>query len=208
MLIPLSQLFREHKMKVTGVIHAGAHLGEEALAYRKCGINRVVWIEADPRTYRRLEHQVKRFSEHRTVNAVVSDRAGLEVTFNVANNGESSSILELDRHKTEHPEVKYISKFQAVTTTLDQIAEDTDAWDFNMLNLDLQGAELLALQGAEDLLNEHIKYVYTEVNVKSLYKGCARMTEIDEFLSRYGFERTNTEMTQHGWGDAFYVRRT
>ena len=205
-LIPLNKLYLKYGMKVTGVIHAGAHLGEEAPMYRQCGINRVIWIEADPKTYKRLQYMLREFKSHKTVNAVVSEREGEELTFHVANNGESSSILELGTHETEHPDVKYVDGFTATTTTLDRIAEDTDAWDCNMLNLDLQGAELMALRGAEDLLNEHIDYIYTEVNAKLLYKGCARMREIDQYLARYGLVRVETEMTVHGWGDAFYTK--
>ena len=205
-LIPLMDLKKKYDIEVTGIIHAGAHLGEEAPAYRQLGVKKVVWIEADPKTYKQLRYMLREFPSHQTVNAVVSDRAGQEVKFNVANNGESSSILELGTHKTEHPEVRYVDEFQATTTTLDQIAEDTDAWDCNMLNLDLQGAELLALRGAEDLLGEHIEYVYSEVNAKLLYKGCPRIRELDRFLVNYDLVRVETEMTVHGWGDAFYIK--
>lgn len=205
-LIPLFDLKKKFDINVAGVIHAGAHLGEEAVAYRQLGVDKVVWIEADPRTYKKLKYALRRFKSHEIVNAVVGEEEGKQVTFHVANNGESSSILELDRHKTEHPEVEYVDKFSASTTTLDRIAEDLDAWDCNFLNLDLQGAELLALRGATQLLDS-VDYVYTEVNIKSLYKDCARMKQIDIFLNQYDITRVVTKLTRHGWGDAFYMRK-
>ena len=32
------------------------------------------------------------------------------------------------------------------------------------------------------------------------------MSEIDAFLSDYGFKRIITELTQYGWGDALYIK--
>ena len=205
-LISLAELDERFDLQVTGIIHAGAHLGEEATAYRKLGVEKVLWIEADPRTYKRLCHAIKRYPLHVAVNAVVSDDEGQEVVFHVANNGESSSLLDLGTHAKEHPEVHYVDKFFATTTTLDQIAYENDWWESNFLNLDLQGAELMALRGAEELLNAHIDYVYTEVNVKQLYRGCALMKQIDQHLAPFGLFRRATSLTPHGWGDAFYLR--
>ena len=78
--------------------------------------------------------------------------------------------------------------------------------DFNFLNLDIQGAELLALQGLEDNL-KFIDYIYTEINTGEVYKNCAKVNEIDEFLKKYGFERVETAMTSWEWGDAFYIKK-
>ena len=36
------------------VVHVGAHLGQEAEAYRGMGATRVIWIEGDPDIYKRL----------------------------------------------------------------------------------------------------------------------------------------------------------
>ena len=51
-----------------------------------------------------------------------------------------------------------------------------------------------------------VHYIYTEVNIKHLYKDCALISEIDDFLEQYNFFRRETVMTQNGWGDALYVR--
>ena len=73
------------------------------------------------------------------------------------------------------------------------------------MNLDIQGAELLALKGAGEIL-KHIDYIYTEVNVNELYEGCALLPELESFLKKRGFKIFAIEMTQHGWGDAFFVK--
>ena len=77
--------------------------------------------------------------------------------------------------------------------------------DYDFLNIDIQGAELLALKGFGDLLN-NIKYIYTEINTNTLYKDCALVSEIDEYLFKYGFKRVETLMTEFEWGDALYIK--
>lgn len=52
---------------------------------------------------------------------------------------------------------------------------------------------------------EYFDVIYTEVNTKYLYKNCALINEIDEFLESKNFKRIITKMTNNGWGDAIYV---
>ena len=58
----------------------------------------------------------------------------------------------------------------------------------------------------EEYLN-NIEYVYTEVNKKSVYKNCAIIEEIDEYLNNYGFYRVETVWTAEDCGDAFYIKK-
>ena len=55
------------------------------------------------------------------------------------------------------------------------------------------------------LLN-NFDYVYAEVNQKELYENCELVDQIDEYLKKYNFVRETTVWTQHGWGDAVYVK--
>ena len=63
----------------------------------------------------------------------------------------------------------------------------------------------MALKGSEQSI-KHARAIYLEVNEKELYKNCGLIDEIDTFLSQYHFKRVSTHMTQHGWGDALYIR--
>jgi hypothetical protein len=50
--------------------------------------------------------------------------------------------------------------------------------------------------------------IYTEVNTEHVYKDCALIGDIDEYLGRFGFTRVETNMYLNcGWGDAFYIRK-
>lgn len=120
---------------------------------------------------------------------------------------ESSSILELHLHKHMHPSIKEIQRRTISTITLNTLYEKYnipyDRYDF--INIDIQGAELLAFQGATKIL-PHVKAIYSEVNKDELYKGCGLIAEIDDFLEKYRFKRIMTHMTEFGWGDALYLK--
>ena len=149
-----------------------------------------------------------KYPTQKIINAVVSDKDNDEVTFNVSNNGQSSSILELGTHKQAHPEIHYVKSYKCKTKKISTIIEENkiDMGNINFLNLDIQGAELKALKGMEDYLDK-IDYIYSEVNEKELYIGCGLITEIDEYLSKFGFKRVETQMCGNtGWGDAFYIK--
>jgi FkbM family methyltransferase len=201
MLVNWNDINRYINSEISGVLHVGGHLAEELSIYDAAGINYVIWVEADEERSVKIKNLVPDF--HDVVCAVVGDVDGADVVFHEANNGQSSSILDFGTHVVEHPEVFYISETKKTMRRLDALAEEFDFKKFNFLNLDIQGAELLALKGMGNLL-DNVTYIYTEINEKSLYDGCCLIPDLDEYLS--DFQRVITEMTPFGWGDALYVR--
>jgi hypothetical protein len=119
----------------------------------------------------------------------------------------SSSIFEFGTHPTFSPEIHFEQHLQLPTTTLDTLADIYTFTNANFLNMDIQGAELLALRGAKRLLNEQIDYVMCEVNREEVYIGCAKVEELDELLAEYRFDRVETSwVPNQGWGDALYIK--
>ncbi len=190
---------------VSGVIHVGASQAEELPFYRDNFGDRIpiCWIEADPKREPELRAVLLSDDKSWYLIQTIANRIGLRAFYR-ANNFQFSSLLELGTHKDIHPEVKYIEHFAVMTLTLDDIKF---SGEYNFLNMDVQGAEGLVLQGAEETL-EGIDYIYTEVNQNELYKDCMLLPEMDDFLAGNGYRRKAMRMLQYGWGDAFYVRVT
>ena len=204
MLIPIHELFKKYNVKITGILHVGAHECEEMGDYEKyVSRNKILWIEALPN---KVEICKNKYPGVLIETAVISDIEEM-VKFNISNNGQSSSILELGLHTKFHPEIKYISSFEAKTSLLKNIINKHDI-SFNFLNLDIQGAELKALKSMEQYLSS-VDYIYTEVNSDFVYKNCAIINEIDDYLAKYGLNRVETVWYQNcRWGDAFYIRKS
>ncbi len=210
MLIKFKELVERYKIPVTGIIHLGANLGQEAGQYDEMGFDRVLWVEAIPSVYDQLIGEVVIVHPfHSAINACLSDEGGREVKFNISSNGgESSSMLEFGTHAVAHPDVTFVSHLSLITQRFDVLAYDHKIVldEYKFMNLDLQGAELLALKGCGDIL-KGIDYIYCEVNEKELYVGCALIGEIDSYLSGFGFKRIETKMAgDAGWGDALYIK--
>lgn len=201
MLISLHDLVSKYNIIFTGILHVGAHECEELNDYEKyISRNKILWIDA---LDYKVEECKQKYSNLLIEQAVVSDKIE-EVTFNISNNGQSSSMLEFGVHEIYHSHVHYVRSFKTTTKLLSSILPKYNI-NFNFLNLDIQGAELKALKGMEEYLNK-VDYIYVEVNVDYLYKGCALMFEIDEYLLKFNFKRVETYMTEYDWGDAFYIK--
>lgn len=207
MLIDLKELCKKYDFIPKGVIHIGAHKGEERTIYDDLRVKNIIWVEANPFIYQELMGILKPLENHKGYNYLITDVDDVNYDFLITNNGQSSSILELDKHKQHHPDVHVTNVINLKSIKIDTLIEqeDLDIQDFDFINLDIQGAELLALKGFSEGL-KHIKYVYTEVNTASVYKNCALIEELDEYLKEFGFKRVETSITGWEWGDAFYIK--
>ena len=202
MLIQLHDLVKKYNIKFKGILHVGAHECEEIKDYEMyLPRNQILWIEALPG---KVEFSKNKYPNVLIENAVVSDIIET-VRFNVSNNGQSSSILDFGLHSTFHPQVHYVTCFEVETKLLKNILPNYNI-NYNFLNLDIQGAELKALKGMEEYLN-NVDYIYTEVNSDYVYKGCALIGELDDYLLHFGLHRVETKWTDCKWGDAFYIRK-
>lgn len=194
-------ILKKYNIVPHGVFHVGMHTAEEYPIYKKNGVETIIFVEANER----LAHSVNIDDENcYIVHAAVSDKVE-EIEFNITNNGESSSILELGDHSKIYPHIVNVKKIKMKTTTIDSINRklgyNEQAW--NVLNLDIQGAELKALKGICDW--RFINAIFTEVNYREMYKGCALEPEVTKFLKEKGFNKVEEVDTGCGWGDALYI---
>lgn len=208
MLIELKYLIEKYNFTPKGIIHCGAHLGEEDEYYKQFSIENVIWIEANPEIYSELTKKIsgKGYKFH---NCLLWNETGKSKQFNVTNNGQSSSILEMDKHKNYYPTIQTVKSINLTTISLDDLFEQNNykSEDYDFINLDLQGVELDVLKGFSKNIS-NLKYVYTEINTGEVYKNCSKVNEIDEFLNHYGFNRVETSLTNAEWGDAFYIKQS
>lgn len=207
MLIDYSEIIKKYNLNIENILHVGAHTAEEHDVYFKNNCKKVIWIEANPFLIKNLQTRLDS-DKNDIYQAVVSDTDDKEIEFYITNNNQSSSILDLKYHKNLFPDVYVTQKLKLKTKTLNTlfIENNLSFKDINFINLDIQGAELLALKGINDNLS-HVSAIYTEINTAHLYEECALLNEIDEYLSKYNFKRVETKMWEnHPWGDALYIK--
>jgi FkbM family methyltransferase len=184
-----------------GILHIGAHHGQEAENYHKSGA-RVIWFEGMPDVFETLGHRIKSYPNQTAILAVLGDSTRL-VNFKVTDNeGQSSSVFSLA--KGHRFPTKVVSEISLQMKRLDEILTAQDLADFSHWVVDVQGAELIVLQGAGDLLNN----CYTldvEVSTYETYMGGAKFEELDSFLRKRGFIAL-WEFAKNSHGNLLYVR--
>ena len=203
MYIPFHELVQKYNISFKGVLHVGAHKCEELVHYiNYLPMNKILWVEAIPDL---VAYCKQIYPDVLIENAVVSDKVE-NVKFNIANNGESSSMLEFGLHSIHHKSIEFTGHFETETKLLKDIICNYDI-EYNFLNFDIQGAELKALKGMEEYLSK-VDYLYTEVNSDYVYKDCCLVGELDDYLQQFGLVRVETVwIGDTKWGDAFYVRK-
>lgn len=207
MLIDLLSIREKYQIYPQNILHIGAHKGEELDLYRSLGAKNVYWVEANQKLADELMGLTfpRELPNNYVECAVISDKVNQEVDFNISNNNQSSSILELGEHLSLFPDVIYSQTEKRTTSTISSVLKRFGGPKIDFVNLDIQGAELLALKGYKEISDA--KFIYTEINSREVYKGCALVEQIDEFLMPYGFKRVEIQYwNDHPWGDALYTK--
>lgn len=202
MLLDLKQLIKTYNLKITGVIHIGANTGQEVPLYEQLGIRDIILIEPCTEAFTELYNQYS--GKHIIHNVAISDFDGeTEMFITDQHTGQSNSLLKPALHEQYYPEIVFDKKETVCVRKLDSIYYLEDR--FNCMVIDVQGAELSVLRGAENSL-KHINYLLAEVNKEELYEGCTMVADLDNHLSE--FIRVKTKWIRKGWGEALYIRKT
>ena len=205
--LDVAGLCAEHRIRIRGVLHVGAHEGQEIATYDRLAASQVTFVEANPQVHTRLVQAMRGRSHVRCVHRAVSDRAGT-VRLHLASFDQSSSILPMSGHRDIYPDIVPSGSVEVRASTIDELVEELGLPPeaCSLLHLDIQGAEAMALRGAARTLT-HAEAVLVEVSFADLYEHGAQIEEIDDLLRAAGFRRKAMLSAFHpSWGDAFYVR--
>ena len=204
MLLDFESLLRKYDMRISGVLHVGAHFGEEYLSYIDNGISRVVFIEPLKENFQVLEDRFGAIDDVVLINKGAGSEKKQLNMYRASNDLVSSSVLKPKRHLTQHPDVLFDDGQTVIEIDrIDNMLKDIVPYNF--MNVDVQGYELEVFKGAGEFL-DRVDFIMTEVNRDEVYEGCAQVEEIDEYLSKYKFKRTETSWDGDCWGDALYVK--
>jgi FkbM family methyltransferase len=204
--------------KKTGVIHVGAHMGEEVEFYLRVGFKKIVLIEAHPDCCRKMKEKFKDNPEVSIHNFAIADAKGkIELHLHTSRSGdtEPASILQMKKLKEIVHTLNTKSTIEVDSITLDEFVADAGfSFDeISFMNIDIQGAELIALAGAKRLLKS-LGAIICEVALIELYHGGAMEKDIDELLENSGFKKTKAiyhtlydkNSTFPAWGECLFVR--
>lgn len=196
----------------TGILHLGAHLGQEADAYQQLG-KPVCWIEAQPDIHEKLAEKLRKYPDQTSLCALLGRKNGEMSKLHISSNaqGVSSSVYPFGEfgsgEKSLWPDLdlKMISSYSLPTIRLDTLllANDIDPSSFSHWVVDLQGAELPALQGAKNVLST-CNSMFVETSTVEVYKGGTAWPSLKNWLARKGFRAVWPPTKQHD--DVLFIR--
>lgn len=192
-------------MNINGVVHIGAHYGEEIQEYVDNGIQKITVFEPLSKNFEVLAERLQDVNaDIQGYQTALGSERGTATMYLSSNEAQSSSILKPKEHLEHHPDVTFDGTEEVEVSLLD----DYDLGESNFINMDVQGYELEVLKGGTETL-KRVDYVYCEVNRGEMYENNAMIDDIDEYLGGYGFERVETYWpeTWYKWGDALYIKK-
>ncbi len=209
--------FIENNITLNGVIHVGAHRGEEIFEYEKLKAKKVIWIEPNPDVFRELEialDNAESSLESYGFCVAASDVNLEEVDFHICygpdagfmkgNKGCSSLLKPIGRFESWYKET-----IKVESVKLDTLLEknEFEFSEFDLLDMDTQGAELMVLKGAEKVLS-NVNYITTEATWNNPdYIGNVMFDELSSYLNEHGFEQKEIIEHTSDWGDVLFVKK-
>ena len=171
-----------------GILHMGGHRGSEAPIYDWLH-KKTLWIEANPKIFIDLKNYISTFINQKAFNELVYNIDGEKLKFKISNNdGASSSIYDFG-YESIKQNLKMIETISLVSKKIDTffLENKINSKEYDFWIMDLQGAELLALKGAQNSL-KNCNFIYVEVSKGEHYKKAAQWNELSEYLKKFDFE--------------------
>jgi FkbM family methyltransferase len=191
------------------IIDAGANTGQTAQLFRSWWPrSEIHCIEPTPDAFSRLQATWGGRPGIRCHQIALAEQGGRGV-IHTGNNTEVSSLFpKTDGYRIDQ-------NIDVEIATLDAFVERNGLGHVDLLKMDLQGGELLALEGASGSLKKELfDVIFSEIWLVSPYEGSPRYWEIAQQLERFGYLTWWINIEHHKgmhegrWGDALFVSRT
>jgi FkbM family methyltransferase len=203
------------KMKEYVIFDLGARDCLESIQfYKKFPNAKIYSFECNPNTLSICKKNIEPYQDRITlIEGAVCDYDGT-VTFYPINQKETKTTWadgnpgasSLYKSNGNYTIERYVQDtIQVPCHRLDSIMVKYNIKNVDIIWMDLQGAELLALKGLGNFLNA-VSYIHTEVSYKEIYTGQVMFSELHGFIASRGFMLKNT-ITLCGWQeDAIYEK--
>lgn len=193
------------------IFDVGAHEGGTIVRYKKywkkCNIYS---FEPSPANFDKLFRRFGNDSAIVIENTALSDCTGT-VEFHINKSTYTNSILQTT-DKEDH-RLDFVKMEVVNAITIDEYCTKNGIEAIDILKIDVQGAELLVLEGAKQLLSKGgISLIYLEVCFKKQYQNQATFACIFSTLSKYGFQLINlydisySKNTEISYADAIFYK--
>jgi FkbM family methyltransferase len=197
------------------VVDAGAHHGHTVVQYLehfpKC---RVIALEPEPGNFAIAKETLAPFGERVELLPFALGETDGSVPLRLTSHSGAHSLLEVDDMRYYDAPVETLTPIAVRMVKLESILAERQLDRLDILKMDIQGAELLALRGAAKLLARHaIRLIALEVLFQPLYRNQPAFWDIADYLRSHGYALQGIYEQRHHeanhailrWADAVFV---
>lgn len=203
------------KQEVTSIFDVGANIGQTSTKYREIFPNATIYaFEPTEEAFIKLHSKFKDCSHVKPFKAAVSSQSGHQPFF-IYQSSLINSLLPVTTNADLYvlpPSHDFLETTYVQTTTIDIFCVQENIDKINILKMDIQGGELIALNGASNLLQtKSIDLIYMEVLFGEQYENQANFHDISKFLKDhkyilYGiYNLTRNSDGTLGYADAIFI---
>jgi FkbM family methyltransferase len=197
------------------IVDVGAHHGGTTKGYLdRFGEARLFAFEAEEANFARAQTTLRPYGDRVAIaRAAVSDTEGV-ITLHVNSHDGTHSLLPMGEAELWASRAEAAGEQAVRAVTLDRFVADRGIDRIDLLHMDIQGAELSALKGAEALLKQkRVALIYCEVEFYPLYRGQPLIWDVGRHLDALGYKFYSFyEPYYHeanrrvlSWSDALFV---
>lgn len=173
------------------IFDVGAYTGQVTKKYRKVFPDALICcFEPYPDTFKTLSLIQDRRTF--TYNLAVSDRedfVNLQVNSDCATNSLLTPSKGIERWADNVDAAMPMDAIRVKSTTIDAFCKQNNIGHINILKMDIQGGEMMALRGAHRMLSsQQVSLIYTELLFVPLYQGQASFEAILNYLASWGYK--------------------
>lgn len=163
----------------------GAHRYQERQLFDRLfpKLEHIYLFEPIPELARQLKQIETTDARVRVFPFALSDHNGEQDFFITNNDGESSSLLRLGKHREIFPHVREVHATRVQCRTLDHVIQEARLQKPDMLLLDVQGAEHQILSSLSSGLKRHIQVLYVEASLEEVYQGARCLEDLVALLA-------------------------
>jgi FkbM family methyltransferase len=203
MIFNFNDLNTKYNFNIKGVIHIGGHHGQEYDLYKTLNVP-ILFFEPITNSFNILKNKINNDLNVLAFQcALGNENKTISMNVEIANNGQSSSILKPKKHLEQYPHITFDFIEEVSMFRLEDL--DIDFSKYNFINIDVQGYELEVFKGTNTVL-KNIDYIISEINRDEVYENCPHVDDLDKYLSQFNFKRVETNWAGDTWGDALYIK--
>lgn len=196
------------------IFDVGAYDGRSIESYKKVFSKSIIFsFEPTPNVFKYLVRKYSHRNDVKLFNTALSSEIG-EAEFHINNSLLTNSLIESSKDEYTSSQISYSTKEKITvkTNTIDNFCKTENIDKINILKIDVQGADIMVLKGAEKTLREKkIDLIFVEVEFLQIYKNQPLFHELSSFLHLNGYylySLYNISLSNKGqmiYGDAVFL---